>query len=517
MGFGDGFESKSIPWVDPLPGTASMLISNPPSNDWVPASIVEQAITASVYVIETIVTDGNISGNGAPENPVVLNSNILLNSVTASFTGSFTGDGSQLTNISAFPKLGNTIIVDSVNGNDSSGSLNGVAFKTVNAAINYISSSSLAGVTVWIAPATYTLTSGFTIPSGCSLRGLSTQTTKLVLTGSNPGGTVTMLTMGENTRVEDLSLQFVSTNTTTNLVGILLSGTAGTTSKLRTAVLTVDNSSITASANTSVYGIYSSGSAGIAPSDFSFNFTRGVTVNVFSNGGGNKRGVYGGSSDVVTFRDTNIYVKAPTSALSTGSYVGIESTNASSSLQFRTTSISGPTTSGSYTGSDILQTTPGSGFINTGIQLGPGCDLINKTAGGKPFTTYVTPTTLTYSLNRNIPNGHHYLWQGVQTSADTTEVYYRFQQKSILQGMSANMRVAAGGANGFTITILKSTTGLVGSGVATAMSASITGDSKSTTNYVCSVDFGIGEYLGVKLSSTNPGLAADLTVQLDVF
>lgn len=477
------------------------------------------------------------SSNNNCVDQVSLNDNISLTSITASggFSANLYGTASYATNAltSSFaitasyalsaaptiPKYGNVVLVDGINGNDSLGVVNGFPFATVNAAINYVSSSALTNTLVYIAPNNYTLTNGITIPATCALRGMSTQTTKLVLTGS--GAETTMFTMGENTRIEDLNLVLVSTSSTTNLTGIKLTGTTGTTSKLRTAVLTVDNSSVTASANTNVYGIWCSGSADLSPSDFSFNYTRGVTVNVFSNGGGNKRGIYANTNTAVTFRDTNIYVRAPTSALSTGSYVGVETTNASSSLQFRTTSISGAPTSGSYSGSDIYQYEPATGFIDRGIQLGPGTDLINKTAGARPFTTYVTPTTLNYGLRGNIANGTYYYWNGMQLTADATQVFYRFQQKSILQGMSVQLRVPPGSVAGTHIVIvnvLKSTTGVAGSGVLTAMTASLTDGDTAAYNYNCSVDFQRGEYLALETTTVGgAGAAADLAVQLDLF
>jgi len=596
------FSPKPLPAE--IANTSSLLINNGIGGGWIAAPLEDYVLTASY--IPTIVTADGIQGNGTIGSPVQLYPNISITSVTASFSGngsqvtnitasnitnftndvraqhaaganltyttgayalnanisltsvtaSLKGDGSQVTGVisssyasnagtaqtasyvlnavsssyattasyalNSAPSLfkgGNVIVVDGVNGDDNAGVVNGLPFKTINAAITYVSGSGLVYPTIWVMPNTYTLTSGFTMPDNCALRGLSTQTTKIVLTASNSD--TTMVTMGNNSRIEDLSLTLYSTSSTANLVGIKLPGNTGTNSKLRTAVLTVDNSSITASANTNVYGVYASGSVSAAPSDFSFNFTRGVTINVYSNGGGKKRGVYADTPVVTTFRDTNIYVKAPTSALSTGSYVGVESANASCSLQMRTTSISGPTTSGSYTGSDILQTTPGTGFIDNGIQLGPGCDLINKTAGGKPFTTYVTPTTLVYGLHGNVQNGTYYYWNGVQATADNTQVFYRFQQKSILQGMSVNFRVAPGGvagANNVVITILKSTTGVAGSGIATAMTASVTNGATSTNNYVCSVDFNKGDYLAVQTTTPgSPGAAADMTIELDLF
>jgi hypothetical protein len=419
----------------------------------------------------------------------------------------------------AIAKFGNVVVVDSINGDDTSGSMNGVPFLTVNAAMTYLAGATIPtnGATVWIMPGTYTLTNGLTIPDKCSLRGVSLQTCKLSWAASVPGGTATLLTMGDNTRVEDLSLTLTSTNTTTNLVGVNTPGTTSVTSKLRSCVLTVDNSTLAVGTTTNVVGIFDNGTGTLGPSSFSFNFTRAVTVNVLSNGGGTKRGVYVTANNDITFRDTNIYVKAPTDSTSTGSYVGVETTSATCSCQFRTSSISGPSTAGSYTGSDIKQTSPGTGNIDNGIQLGPGVDLIHKTAAGKPFTTYVTPTTLVYSLNGNVAAATRYLWQGVQTNSDTTEVFYRFQQKSIVQGMSVTLRTAPGAGHTLTVTINKSTTGVPGSGVATAMTASISNTNTTGTQYTASVDFAQGEYLSVQISGSAGISAQDVVIELDLF
>lgn len=420
---------------------------------------------------------------------------------------------------SALPRYGNIAVVDSVNGNDSTGAINGTPFLTVEAGLAAIATAGTPA-TLWIMPGTYTLasaTTGLTMPTGCTMRGHNVQTTRIVMNASNPGGTVTLLTMAESSRVEDLTLTLNSSNATTNLVGVNTPGTSSTTSKLRTAVVTVDNSGLAYTTSTNVYGIYDNGTGTLGPSSFSFNFTRGVTINVFSNGGGSKRAVYVDTTNDITFRDTNFYVKAPVSSLSAGSYVGVETTDANCSVQFRTCSISGATTSGSYTGSDILQTSPGTGFINNGIQLGPGVDLVNKTAGTKPFTTYVTPTTLVYGLKANLVNSPHYLWSGVQTAADATEVFYRFQQKSICQGMSVYLRTAPGVGNSVTVTVNRSTTSTPGSGVATSITATISGTALTADHYTSSVDFGQGEYLSVEIDGTSGNAAQDLVVELDLF
>jgi hypothetical protein len=418
----------------------------------------------------------------------------------------------------SLPRFGNTLVVDAVNGNNATASVNGTPFLTVEGAISYINTNALTGVTVWILPGTYALAAGITIPATCSLRGLSTQTTRLTLAGSNPGGTVTMVTMGENTRIEDLTLTLTSTNATTNLVGIALPGTTSVTSKLRTSVLTVNNATLAVGTTTNVYGILSNGAGTLGTSTFSFNFTRGCTINVLSNGGGNKRGILVSTANAVSFRDTNIYVAPPTNAASTGSYVGAETTDNAASAEFRSSAISGAATAGSYTGSDILQTLPVTGLlVGQGIQIGPGTDLVTRTAGAKSFTTFVTPSTLLYSLRGNSPSNAQYFWPGNQTTLDTTEIFYRFQQKAIVFGMNISMRVAPGAGKSIQFLVKKSTTGVAGSGVATIMTATVANAATTGNNYSVSVNFAQGEYLSLQLIPSASNSAADIVVELDLF
>jgi hypothetical protein len=520
--------------------------------------------------------------------------------------------------------MGNTVVVDAVNGNDGTGSVNGLPFLTVNAAVTYVAGLTLppGGVTIWILPGTYALSAGITIPNTCSIRGLSLQTTKLTYAASNPGGTATMITMGENTRIEDLSLTLTSSNATTNLVGMHFPGTTSVTAKLRTCVLTVDNSGLAVGTTTNVYGVLSDGTGSLSAGTFSFNALKGSTINVKSNGAGNKFGLYmptgAGSTNQISTRDLNIWVAAPTTATSTGLYTGIYSDNDNSQVQIRSTSVagapypavqlklpvqvvtltditlSGPqtiqgvslvagdrvlvagqtvgtdngiwiveaaawtrsidmaagsaalgayafvelgtyihtgwecTTTGNvgavaltfvqrYAGCDILQNAPQAGAGTNGIQIGPGTDLVTRTAGTHAFTTYVSPTTLDYALNGNIANATRYLWPGLQNAGDATQVFYRFQQRTVMQGMFVNVRVAPGVGHDFTVTVLKSTTGVAGSGTPTTMTVTISGTSLSATNYLTSVDFAQFDFVAVQISATSAGTAADMIVELDFF
>jgi hypothetical protein len=100
---------------------------------------------------------------------------------------------------------------------------------------------------------------------------------------------------------------------------------------------------------------------------------------------------------------------------------------------------------------------------------------------------------------------------------DPDEVFYRFQQKTILQGMFINIRTAGGVGEDLTVTINKSTTGMGNTGVATLMKATISGTSTSATSYLRSVDFAQFDYLSVQVDCSNGSLAADLVVEIDLY
>lgn len=269
----------------------------------------------------------------------------------------------------------------------------------------------------------------------------------------------TLITMGENCRVEDLTLRLTSSEQHT-LKGIVFGGTSSVTSKLRTTVLTVDNSTIDVSATTNVYGIEANGTGILTSESFSFNCLKGSTINVRSNGAGNKRGILVSNTNVVTTRDLNVYVASPPNTSSTSSYVGVETNDPLllGSIQMRSTTVGTkiPTGTQRYTASDILQTTPTTisdpTYLAThGIQIGPGTDLVTKTAGYKGFSTYVYPSIIYYGLRGNLnsaPSGG-WLWPGTTSvsagvfpDTGTPPPYFRIQQPTLISGITASLNVS---------------------------------------------------------------------------
>jgi hypothetical protein len=288
-----------------------------------------------------------------------------------------------------------------------------------------------------------------------------------------------------------------------------------------------------------VTGIEFSGTGALTSSSFSFNSVKGSTINVFSNGAGNKRGMLVSGSNQVSTRDTNIYVARPTDTDSTGSYVGVETNDAvgnTGSLQLRSTTIGTvtPIAGQSYTASDILQTTPATiadptYLASSGIQLGPGTDLVTKTAGGKGFSTYVYPTTLFYGLGGDLKTGgssNAYMWPGTQQATNNvvpdpaiaTPAYYRIQQPAILAGMAVFARTGPGTGQTTTFTVRRTPKGGSIADVS-GYQIILSNADVSGSFYNGSQTFGAGDYIHLQVQNTggNSNTTHDLQVQLDMF
>jgi hypothetical protein len=337
--------------------------------------------------------------------------------------------------------------------------------------------------------------------------------------------------MGENTRLEDITLNLQSLQHH-DLIGVQYSGTSSQTAKLRTTVITVDNSLAGPTGTSNVYGVLFSGVDSLNPAAFSFNAIKGSTINVKSDGNGNKRGILVNNSNIVTTRDTNIYIAGAWSPNGfTGSYVGVETADSGGvgSIQLRSTTIGATKPIGfqTYSSSDILQTYPAT-IVNptylasAGIQIGPGTDLVTKSAGGKGFSTFIYPTTLFYCALRNIGSQRTgYLWPGTvlfsSSYPDTTTpaARYRVQQPLILSGLSASCNILTGGDT-VTITVCKNAATGTALSNATPFTVTLTSGATTASFYGASVDFAAGNFINLHIDASGNSLH-DLAIQLDLF
>jgi len=332
-----------------------------------------------------------------------------------------------------------------------------------------------------------------------------------------------------------LSLKLTSTDHYA-LKGVVFGGSSSTTAKIRTCVITVDNSTAAVGGTSVVTGIEFNGTGTLTPSSFSFNSVKGSTVNVYSNGGGVKRGLLVSNTNIVTVRDINVYVSRPTNTASTGSYVGIETadTNNLGSIQIRASSVgvAVPEAGQTYTASDILQTNPATISDPTylaapGIQIGTGTDLVTKTAGSRGFSTYTYPMVVYYGLRGNIKsiNAAGYLWPGTQgitggSYPDTTipPAYFRVQQPVLLSGLSVGLNTAPGAGHSVTV-LVRYTPIATGTVTDSAFTLTLSNAQVTANYYNSSLRLATGDRIHVYVSYTgnNANTGHDLTVQLDMF
>jgi len=254
------------------------------------------------------------------------------------------------------------------------------------------------------------------------------------------------------------------------------------------------------------------------------------------------------NTNLTSTRDTNIYVAQPTSPSgATGSYVGVETNDPSQtgSIQLRSTTVGTvtPTTGQTYTASDILQTSPSNitnptYLASAGIQIGPGVDLVTKTAGGKGFSTYNYPTTLFYSVigllnDVKAPGATGgWLWPGsvpVNDGTgkgikypDVTSPYaaYRVQQPLILAGMQMSCTTVPGSGHTTTVTVQRTPNGGVNptNTVDTVYSLTLSNTASNISKYNASVNFAAGDLLHAHVTyDDNANATSDLNIQLDLF
>jgi hypothetical protein len=188
-----------------------------------------------------------------------------------------------------------------------------------------------------------------------------------------------------------------------------------------------------------------------------------------------------------------------------------------------------------FTSSDVKQTTPAvvanpAYLASPGIQIGPGTDLVTKSAGGQGFSTYVYPTIVYYGLKGTIKNGTNagtigYMWPGTQAVTNNVfpdptvnpKAFFRIQQPSILSGMSVSLGVAVGtGSNTFQVYVTPIATGITVP--ITAYVLTFTDAETNKSYYNTSYDFAPGDLLHVGLTWTNnANNSLDATVQIDLF
>ncbi len=277
--------------------------------------------------------------------------------------------------------MGKTLVVDSVYGSDVSGAANryGYPFLTVNGAISNVSS----GETIFVRPGTYS--EKITMPAGVALRGANVQT--VTIAQSNTTSNTTLLTMGSNCRVEDITFTLTSL-CNVNLTGVDWPSGTPLNSKLRTAVVNVTSGGT--NSNT-IVGMLSSGTSATTYS--ASDATRSITVNVDASSSGPIRGLYMTGSNWFGARDTNLNVRGTGANI-----VGVETTNAGAYASLKHCTVRGGDASTNHY--DVNRT---AGEILLGS-----VDLHNNTANGNGFSITTEGAITHFGTTGNFTNGTTY-------------------------------------------------------------------------------------------------------------
>jgi hypothetical protein len=277
--------------------------------------------------------------------------------------------------------MGKTLVVDSVYGSDVSGAANryGYPFLTVNGAISNVSS----GETIFVRPGTYS--EKITMPAGVALRGANTQT--VTIAQSNTTSNTTLLTMGSNCRVEDMTFTLTSTSDV-SLTGVNWPSGTTLTSKLRTLVVNVTSGG---TGSNTIVGMLSPGTSATTYS--ASDATRSITVNVDASSSGPIRGLYMTGSNWFGMRDTNLNVRG-----TGGNIVGVETINAGAYASLKHSTIRGGDASTNHY--DVNRT---AGEILLGS-----VDLHNNTANGNGFSVTTEGAITHFGTTGNFANGTTY-------------------------------------------------------------------------------------------------------------
>lgn len=279
----------------------------------------------------------------------------------------------------SIPLQGNTLTVDAVNGNDTTAAADRyrLPFLTISAALTVAQ----AGENVKVRAGTYN--ESLTIPSQVSLTGDSPQA--VVIQRLNVGANTVLLTMGTSCRVENATFNLSSVSNV-NLTGVLFPDGTSINAKLRNSIWTI--SSTNTGANT-ILGVSSPFTSTSPTSTYvSANAIQRSTINVVSSSTGTTRGILVSGANRFSVRDIVVYARGTGTNI-----VGVETTNANSYAEIKTSSIFG-------TLYDINRT--------AGTMVIGSTDLINNTANGNSFSTASESPNTIFGAFGNFSSGATY-------------------------------------------------------------------------------------------------------------
>lgn len=388
----------------------------------------------------------------------------------------------------------NAVCVDPVQGNNALGSRGGMPFATINAAL----SNALAGDLCWIYPGNYSET--FTIPRGVAVRGLSRNVVTILLT--NPQAPTDIVTMGIDTRLEDVTIRMVS-SFHAQVRGIFFPSQSAQNSQVTMVTINLDNSAANTTGTSDILGVYVQGLGAASETVPNLN---SVFVHVASTGFGNKRGVQ------VDFQFTSIFVIRNSAfqvlnSSATSSSIGGETFSAVSTMRVYSGSFSGQT-------ADISQT--------RGTIALDGTRLRNSRSNDLAFTVLSAATKLFWGFSGTFGNSQVRNWfvgteTGMNTAVNTPAIFFRIPKTCVVMNLGitqTNTAIAA--AEVFTVIKTFGPT-ITGQVIVTPLTATFQTGRTTANSTNVAVTFNEGDFItlqsvsaGAGPHASNPQMSVDL-------
>lgn len=376
----------------------------------------------------------------------------------------------------------NTAIVTK-SGDDRVAFIGGNPFSTINGAISAINALNAQGITILVFPGSYEET--VTIPDGNAIKGVCSS--NIIISKLNVTSNTTLLTMGENTTVEDVSLLLTSSEHV-RLIGVAFPGVTSQSAKIRGVSIEVDNSSAVSGGTSNVYAVHAFGTG--LP-DISIDNMSDSTIITRSAGLGSKRAI------LVDTNPQNLNCRnsalLTTNAGGAGSSIAAEVNRSGARLNLIGCSVDGQT-------ADLSQT---AGTLTIGST-----NMIHSNANGLGFSTAEQPPLFFWAQPGVIGLGTSYYRPGT-ASLTSTEVFIQMNQKCVVKTL--NIRSLSGPGIGTTVvwTIRKN-------GADTPLTVSLNGSETAALNEDVSVTFHEGDNLSLKVSASLLSTVADTVVQVAI-
>lgn len=378
--------------------------------------------------------------------------------------------------------MGNTVVVDQVNGSDTLGRRGKASFATVAAAIT----AAVAGDEILILPGTYSLAAGLVVDKAIAIRGYSASSTILQMTGVTANTDLMTISVAGVT-IESLTLNLASTGHYT-LRAVVFSGTSVTSSRLLRSVVDVTNCSASTGGTSNVYGVHFAGT-GTAPRNI--ESIQNCVVAATSTGQGIKRALLVDTATVCSVRSSTFRVIK--CATGTGTYYAVETNNASAILTGRGSMADG-------VDADISQT---SGLLNWGDTL------YNNNSNGLTYTTVsagAIPNFVAVCSSTIPSNSTRFLYPGSDPGS-ASEIFVTLPSPIIAKSLGVGQPLA--NSQDVVVTIRKN-------GIDTPLVATLLAGANSASNLVDAISFNSGDTISVKVVTLAGGTNINLSVVLSL-